>query len=229
MARKLASQRGIAGLQELLVAVPIVLFALSGITSLSTNVFREERRVSARAQATTNAQQALERMTRDIRQGTKFIAGGTSQTALYLHFNALLTPAGGGTAVERQLLWICWPASPASAGNSCFRSESGVGEPFGPLVKQVDHVASLNVFSISPETLPDNSYNSWPDEVDVRLSVNVRYARSGAATPAFGENPASPTVLTDGVQPRNADAPVPDELRDQCDFVPEPPECQDPA
>jgi Tfp pilus assembly protein PilW len=150
---RLAGCGGEAGLTlvELLVAASMSVILVGAAGSMLISAVKSQPRISERAQNVSKARYVLERMTREIRNGTgveQFAAEGTSVT-----FDASVRRAACGAGVQED------PAEPAirceiaysCEGSTCTRTESdpeGVGG--GTTTTVVSGLAGDQVFSREP-------------------------------------------------------------------------------
>ena len=171
------SERGYT-LIELLVAATMGMVVLGGAVTIFIGAVRSEPRTSSKVTAITHGRVAVERITRELRQGVDVIAESPSQLGLvtYLPQGSCVIPGAGGVEPCR-VSYVC------SAG-VCMRTVSQPnGSSPGPAVQVVEDLSSNAVFSYVSSEPGSEPY------VSVRLS--------------FTTNESGPVVVADGASLRN--------------------------
>jgi prepilin-type N-terminal cleavage/methylation domain-containing protein len=177
------SERGFT-LIELLVASTIAMVVLGGAATVFVGAIRSEPRASSKVSAIERGRVAVERMTRELRQGSG-VAGTPSASEL-----ALITYLPNGTcgASSEEGAEACRVTYACAAGE-CTRTVSQPdGSEAGAAAQAVSGLTSSEVFSYSPPVEPESE--SEPEYVSVELSFETREG--------------GPVVVADGAALRNA-------------------------
>ena len=168
---------------ELMIAASLSLLVLGvGVALMSTGL-RNQPKVAEKASEIQAARVAMERLTREIRQGDSVITATSSQLSLITYVNS--ATCGGATSSRSMLCRVTYSCS----GEACTRTEAnpdGSGATAPVIV--VSGIESSSVFSYSPSA-------AAPSHVGVSLLF-----------PA--EQGDDSITLTDGVTMRNASAPA---------------------
>lgn len=177
-----ALRRGEGGytLIELLVAATIGMVVLGGAVTVFIGAVRSEPRTASQVSAVQQGRVAVERITRELRQG---IDVPTAEPGL-LELVTYLPPSSCGTA-EAEAKEPC-RVTYACTGEECARTvaEPDGGEP-GAAVRAVGGLASTEVFTYSPSGL-----EAAPTYVGVELTFSTREG--------------GPVVIADGAALRNS-------------------------
>ena len=169
-------------LVELLIAASMSLLVLGVGVALMTTGLRNEPRVVEKAGEIQQARVAMERLTREIRQGDSVISATETDLSLITHVNS--ATCGGATSSQSMLCRVTY----SCAAEACTRIESnpdGTGATAPVIV--VSGITSSSVFSYTP-TAADPSY--------IGLSLLFPADDGGDSI-----------TLTDGVTMRNVSAP----------------------
>lgn len=165
----------------MLLAASLGLVVIGGSVGVMTAGLRSEPRIAERTADVQGARVAMERFTRELRQGSTVVTA----TATELSF---VTNANDGTCAGATLT-SCRVTYECSTGK-CTRAESAPSGGGTAVTEEVvQGVSSGNVFSYSPSA-------AQPIYIGMRL-----------AFPASSGDDS--ITLTDGVTMRNATAPVP--------------------
>jgi len=157
---------GALGIALLGVALGFYVIAINGQT-----------RAGARAEAVGQQQIGLERITRDLRQASRFYSIPTATT---VEFDTYVR-AGDGTAARlRRVRYVC-----NSSTAVCSRAEGAVNGVVGTAVPVITGVRNDNAFSPNNTTIKP-TFMSVTVDVEAKARGNTR-----------------PVTLTDGVQLRN--------------------------
>ena len=175
---RLRSQQSGFSLVEVLVALPIALLIMFAALSASDTAGRSQTASTDRAQAITQAQVGLERMSREIRQAASFRLL-TSQIVEVETFvrSPSGTQAGGYTGGLRLVRYDC-------TQSQCRRYEGPRGGPLGATANTLfTDVTNVDIFSPSPDFLD-------PDYIGLKVQIRVR-------------GQIQPITVSDGVDLRN--------------------------
>ena len=184
---RLADTAGVPGrsedgwtLIELLVALTIGMVVLAGAVTVFIGAVRSEPRTSSKVSAVQEGRIAVERMTRELRQGIEVLdepAPTATQIALLTYVKQ--ATCGGlpsGTAIPCQVTYEC-------EADACTRVvEAPDGSSVGTPTQVVSGLESTDVFTYSPNA-------TEPAYVDVELTFETREG--------------GPVVVSDGVGLRN--------------------------
>ena len=174
------SERGYT-LIEMLVAATMGMVVLGGAVTIFIGAVRSEPRASSKVTAITQGRVAVERITRELRQGVDVIAESPNQLGLvtYLPQGSCLTPGAGG-AEPCRVSYVC-------SGGTCMRTVSQPdGSAPGAPLQVVTDLSSSEVFTYASSEPGSEPY------VSVWLS--------------FATNEGGPVVVADGASLRNGDA-----------------------
>ena len=168
---------------ELLIAASMSLFVLGTGVAVMTTGLRNEPRVAEKAGEIQEARVAMERLTREIRQGDSVISATPSQFSLITQVNS--ATCGGATSSQSMLCRVTYTCS----AEACTRVEANPdGSSATAPVVVVDGITSSSVFSYMPSAA-----------APTYIGVNLLFpAREGGDS----------ITLTDGVSMRNASAPT---------------------
>ena len=177
-----AEARGFT-LIELLIAAAMSLLVLgTGVALMSTGM-RNEPKVAEKAGEIQKARVAMERLTREIRQGDTVVSATPTQLSLITYVNS--ATCGGATSSRSMLCRVTY----SCAAGACTRTESNPdGSGSTPPVTVVSGITSTSVFSYSPSA-------TAPTHVGVHLLFP-------------SESGDDSITLTDGVTMRNASTPA---------------------
>ena len=166
---------------ELLLAASITLIVIGGGITVLVSSLRSEPRIAERTADIQGARVAMERLTREIRQGAIVTAATSSQFTVVTNVNS--ATCGGAQSDEVRPCLVTYSCSQSA----CTRREANPdGTAPGPVVTVVEGVSTASVFSFSPSA-------SAPTHVGIKLEF------PGAA----GDDSIT---LTDGATMRNAGA-----------------------
>jgi type IV pilus assembly protein PilW len=168
-------ERGLT-LVELLVAASMGLVVVGGAVTIFVSTIRSEPRAASKVQAIQGARVAIDRITRELRQGLDVEPTSPSQLAIVTYVKA--TSCGGppaSTSIPCKVTYAC------STG-ACTRTVAQPdGSAPGPTLQVVSGLTTGNVFTYQPPA--DPSY----------IGVAFSFAAKGG----------SPVTLEDGVALRN--------------------------
>jgi hypothetical protein len=153
----LRSERGL-GLVELLVVVPMMAVVLLGIFALYNVGAKSQQNNTARVSTLLREQNALERMTREMRLAVSF----TPVSSQILDAVTYVRPSAGGSSVQRHVRYEC-------LDGACTRYEGAVGGTLGTGEVVVANLQNADVFFFSPDSVN-------PTYVSVKLEVQVANA-----------------------------------------------------
>lgn len=138
------SERGFT-LIELLVAATMGLVVLGGAVTVFIGAIHSEPRVSSKVTAIQQGRVAVERITREVRQGVE-ATGTTSQLSLIAYVKE--SPCGGAPASQSKACQVTYTC----AAGECLRTvKEPDGSTVGPSSQFVSGLSSNNVFSYAPE------------------------------------------------------------------------------
>jgi len=179
-ARLRRSERGLT-LIELLVASTMAMVVLGGAVTVFIGAVRSEPRTTSKVTAVEQGRVAVERMTRELRQGSDL----STATAGELSFVSYVPRSSCGSTPATESKELCRVTYDCEEGGECTRTvaEPDGGSP-GAAVQLVSGLSSSEVFSYSPAEA-----EAEPDYVGVELSFETREG--------------GPVVIADGATLRN--------------------------
>jgi prepilin-type N-terminal cleavage/methylation domain-containing protein len=174
------SERGFT-LIELLVATTIGMAVLGGAVTIFLGAVKSEPRTTAKVSAIQQGRVALERITRELRQGSEVPTATAGELAVVTYVKQ--SSCGGspaGAAIACRVTYTC------TAG-ACTRTvaQPDGGSP-GAAIEIVTDLSSTSVFSYAPSAVE-------PEHVGVELSFEKSQG-------------TDPVVLADGVTLRNVES-----------------------
>lgn len=165
---------------ELLVAATMGMVVLGGAVTVFIGAIHSEPRASSKITAIQQGRVAVERITRELRQGADVLPAGSSGLELITYL-----PHGACEASSEEGAEPCL-VTYACTTVDCSRTVQDPGGGSAETTSQlVSGLSSSNVFSYSPD-------ESEPDYVGVRLS--------------FATREGGPVVIADGAAPRNGES-----------------------
>jgi type II secretory pathway pseudopilin PulG len=176
-----ALRRGERGLTlvELLVAASMGLVVVGGAVTIFVSGIRSEPRTASKVVAIQEARVAMDRITRELRQGLDVVPTASPDTQLKIvtYVKAVsCTGASASTSIPCRVTYTC-------SGGACTRTVAQPdGSAPGPALQVVSGLASTDVFDPQPPS-GDPSY----------ISVAFSFAAEGGG----------PVTLEDGVALRN--------------------------
>jgi prepilin-type N-terminal cleavage/methylation domain-containing protein len=174
------SERGFT-LIELLVAMTFGLVVLGGAVTVFLGAVRSEPRTASKVAAIQQGRVAIERITRELRQGQDVPTATPSQLSLVTYVNE--DPCGGSPASESKACRVTYTCTAGACSRVVAQPD---GSSPGTSAEVVSGLADSDVFSYAPDA-------TEPAYVGVRLAFEAREA-------------ANPVTLEDGVAMRNADS-----------------------
>lgn len=176
-ARALRRSEGGWTLVEMLVAAGIGMVVLGGAVTIFMGAVKSEPRATAKVGAIQEGRVALERITREVRQGVEVVdASLPSRLVLITYVNQ--SPCGAATsdeAIPCQVTYEC-------EGDVCTRVVAAPdGASPGPATQVVSDLSSTAVFS-------------WSEAEPERVEVELAFEKSQST---------DPTVLADGATLRS--------------------------
>lgn len=173
------SERGYT-LIELLVAATMAMVVLGGAVTVFIGAVRSEPRTSSQVAAIQRGRVAVERMTREVRQGLEVLPVGSSGLELVTYVPHGTCGASAEEGAEPcRLIYTC------TAGKCTRTAEKPNGSSPGAAVQVVSGLASSKVFSYAPNEVE-------PAYVGVKLS--------------FATLEGGPVVIADGATLRNGES-----------------------
>ena len=177
-----AEERGFT-LPELLMATVLGLLVIGAAVTAFTSAIQSQPRINSQAAAIQQARTTMERITRELRQGSSVPSASASQLSIvtYVH-SATCGGAASNSSISCRVTYSC------SAG-ACTRTEAQPdGTSPGPAVQVVSGLSSTNVFSYTPPT------STAPAYVGVTLAFPAKGGtdainltrRGGASKPWLG-------------------------------------------
>lgn len=167
-------------LLEMLVAVTVGMLVLGGAVTMLMGAVKSGPRASAKVEAVQEGRVALERITRELRQGLDVVSAGSSELKLLTFVKE--SPCGGSpssTATACLVTYSC------TAG-TCTRVAAQPNESSpGPTRTVVTDLANTSVFGYTPSA-------AAPEYVAVEFSFDKAQG-------------TDPVVLADGATMRNRD------------------------
>ncbi len=162
---------------ELLVAATMGMVVLGGAVTVFIGAIHSEPRASSKVTAIQQGRVAVERITRELRQGVEVSTATPAQLSLVTYVKQ--SPCGGAVATKAR---ACRVTYACSAGGCSRTVEEPNGIPAGTTSQIVSGLSSGNVFTYSPD-------ESEPEYVGVALS--------------FATQEGGPVVIADGAALRN--------------------------
>jgi len=175
-ARLRREERGLT-LIELLIAAAVGLVVVGGALTMFVGAIHSEPRTASKTAAIQQARVAVDRITRELRQGIETVTTSPGQLAIVTYVKA--ATCGGATAttsIACEVTYTC------SAGKCTRLVAPPNGIPPSPAVQVASGLTSTDVFSYYPPESTDPSY------VGVSLSF---------------DSEGQPVTLTDGAALRN--------------------------
>jgi Tfp pilus assembly protein PilW len=162
---------------ELLVAATMGMVVLGGAVTVFIGAVRSEPRASSKVTAIQQGRVAVERITRELRQGVDVSTATPSQLSLITYVKQ--SPCGGAPATNAKACRVTYACTTVE----CTRTvqEAGGGSA-GTTTQVVSGLSSGNVFTYSPDVTD-------PDYVGIELS--------------FATQEGGPVVIADGAALRN--------------------------
>jgi prepilin-type N-terminal cleavage/methylation domain-containing protein len=144
--RRLRGERGFT-LPEVLMALVIGLLVVGVGTTVFSAALRSQPGLNTRSNAISQARFAMERLTRELRQGATVYASSANQLAFITYVNsATCGGAKSSTAIQCRVTYTCTTMG-------CSRVEAKPdGTAPGPAVTVVTGLQNPNVFSYSPNS-----------------------------------------------------------------------------
>jgi Tfp pilus assembly protein PilW len=170
-------------LVEMLVAMAMGIVVLGAVTTLMVGALRSEPGIAQKAADVQTARFVMERMTRELRQGSVVNKAEASTVSFQTYVRH--SSCGGSTYLPSTSPSIKCQVTYSCAGESCSRTESALGVYTGTAVKIVSGLGNTtSVFNYSPDNTPPTY---------VGITITIPAAGSGSAT-----------VVSDGASLRNA-------------------------
>jgi prepilin-type N-terminal cleavage/methylation domain-containing protein len=170
-------------LVEMLVAMVLSVIILSAAVMVFTAAIRSQPRVNSQASAIQQARTTMERLVRELRQGSGLVAGTTasaSSVSIVTYVPTSCTGAASATATQCSVTYTC-TGTPATCTRRVARPD---GTLPGAPVQVVSGLSSPNIFTYSP-TATAPTY----------LGVTLAFPTEGGA---------NAITLSDGAELRNA-------------------------
>ena len=166
--RAIATETGGFTLPELLIATMIGLIVIGAAVTAMTVGVNSQPRLNSQAASVQQARTTMERITRELRQGSSVPTATASQLSIVTYVNSATC---GGTPANSS---IPCRATYTCAAGACSRTEAKPdGTAPGPAVQVVSELSSTNVFSYTPPT------STAPASVGVTLSFAAQGANQG--------------------------------------------------
>jgi len=147
-----AEERGFT-LPELLLATVLGLLVIGAAVTAFTSAIQSQPRINSQAAAIQQARTMMERVTRELRQGSSVPSASASQLSIvtYVH-SATCGGAASSSSISCKVTYSC------SAG-ACSRTEARPdGTSPGAAVQVVSGLSSTNVFSYTAPTATAPAY-----------------------------------------------------------------------
>jgi len=173
------SERGLT-LIELLVASTMAMVVLGGAVTVFVGAVRSEPRTSSKVSAIEQGRIAVERMTRELRQGFNLTGAGPAG----LSFVSYVPESSCGASPATDSKELCRVTYDCEGGECTRTVAEPDGAGAGAAVQVVSGLSSSEVFSYSPEEA-----EAEPEYVGVTLSFETREG--------------GPVVVSDGAALRN--------------------------
>lgn len=143
----LRDERGTT-LLELLTAATLAVLVVGGMGMLVVRALHQQPRIADRAHSIEAGRQMVERMTRELREGSDVTVATASQVTLRTYVRS--TPCGASTqlaadqpANECRVTYSC-------SGGTCSRQEFALTATSGTAVEMVTDLVSNDIFTYSP-------------------------------------------------------------------------------
>lgn len=174
------SQAGFT-LVEMLVAVSIGMVVLGGAVTVMIGALHSGPRTESKVTAVQQGRVAVERITRELRQGAEVLTATPSELSLVTYVKQ--SPCGGPPAAEAKACLVIYECTAAGA---CSRTvEEPDGSVSGAPVEVVSGLATTDVFTYVPDA-------TAPSYVGVELAFTTQEG-------------GGPVVVADGTALRNGD------------------------
>jgi Tfp pilus assembly protein PilW len=170
------SERGFT-LIELLVATMMSMVVFGGAVTVFIGAIHSEPRTSSKVSAIQQGRVAVERITRELRQGVDVSAATPSQLSLITYVKQ--SPCGGAPAANAKACRVTYACTTAECSRTVQEPSAG---SVGTTSQVVSGLFSSNVFTYSPD-------ETDPDYIGVKLS--------------FTTQEGGPVVIADGTALRN--------------------------
>jgi type II secretory pathway pseudopilin PulG len=142
--REILMEPGGFTLVEMLVATVLSMIVIGGAVMAFTTSIRSQPRIDAQAHAIAQARTTMERIVRELRQGSTVSNASTSQLSIVTYVESTCGGASATTATQCQVTYAC-------SGDACTRR---LAKPDGtsptPATQVVSGLSTNNVFSYSP-------------------------------------------------------------------------------
>ena len=166
--RAIATEADGFTLPELLIATVLGLIVIGAAVGAMTVGVNSQPRLNSQAASVEQARTTMERITRELRQGSSVPTATASQLSIVTYVNSATC---GGTAATSA---IACRATYTCAAGACSRTEAKPdGTAPGPAVQVVSGLSSTNVFSYTPPT------STAPASVGVTLSFAAQGPNQG--------------------------------------------------
>src|SRR3954452_11055671 len=166
--RAIAAGSGGFTLPELLIATVIGLVVIGGAVGVMTAGVSSQPRLGSQAASIQQARTTMERITRELRQGSSVPTATASQLSIVTYVkSATCGGAAASTAIACRVTYTC-------SSGACSRTVARPdGTAPGPAATVVSGLSSTNVFSYTPPT------STTPPSVGVTLSLGSQGANHG--------------------------------------------------
>lgn len=164
---------------ELLVAATMGMVVLGGAVTVFIGAIHSEPRASSKVTAIQQGRVAVERITRELRQGVDVSTATPSQLSLITYVKQ--APCGGAPAANAKACRVTYACTTVE----CSRTVQEPSGSAGTTSKVVSGLSSANVFTYSPD-------KTDPDYVGIELS--------------FATREGGPVVIADGAELRNGES-----------------------
>jgi prepilin-type N-terminal cleavage/methylation domain-containing protein len=166
--RAVATETGGFTLPELLIATVIGLIVIGAAVTAMTVGVHSQPRLNSQAASVQQARTTMERITRELRQGSSVPTATASQLSIVTYVKSATcggTPAN--SAIACRVTYTC-------ATGACSRTEAKAdGTAPGPAEQVLSGLSSTNVFSYTPPT------STAPASVGVTISFAAQGANQG--------------------------------------------------
>jgi Tfp pilus assembly protein PilW len=175
---------------EMLVAMMISLVVIGGAVTVFVGAIKAEPHAASQATGVQTAQTAMERMTRELRQGSSVVTATATQLAMVTYVdNATCGGAAAATAISCRVTYTC-------ATGACTRVVAQPnGSSPGSATTVIKGLTTNSVFSYVPNTGGSSSCGATGSGALAYVCVNLVLAAND------GRNAVT---LTDGVGLRNS-------------------------
>jgi Tfp pilus assembly protein PilW len=142
--REILRETGGFTLVEMLVATVLSMIVIGGAVMAFTASIRSQPRIDSQANAIQQARTTMERLVRELRQGSSVSNASASQLSIVTYVDSTCSGAAASTATQCRVTYAC------SSGTCTRRLAKPDGSSPTSAVRVVSGLSSSTVFSYSP-------------------------------------------------------------------------------